>query len=293
MKVRIITGLVCAVVAIAALVFITTPLMGILCVLMTTMACYEICHVAGVRNKGMIGVAMVAAAALPPLVEYDVFGRLGVSVLLPILAYVFLQVVLMLADFKESKFSDVLFVLLASLAVPSASSAVLLVRNIIRDMDVGVFEKNLIIYFLFFTFCCAWFTDTFAYFVGMKFGKHKLCPHVSPKKTVEGAAGGILLTALANVGFAALFNLLFLEHHRIQLLTVGLMSIPICIASIFGDLAASTLKRNFNAKDFGRLFPGHGGVMDRLDSLSYVAPMMFALLQLQYHFGWALFSRVI
>ena len=292
LKTRLITGFSAAILAISALVFLESPLMGILVILFSSMACYETCHVAEMKNKAMIAVAVIVAAALPPLLEYDVFGWLNLPVFLPLLGYFFLLVILMLAGFEKTKFIHMLFALVGSLAVPGAISSVFLVRDMMRENE-RLWEKNLVIFFIFYVFCCAWLTDIFAFAVGINFGKRKLCPKVSPKKTVEGAIGGLVLTAVANGGVALMFNRLFLVNHQIKLQMVFAMSFLLSAAAMLGDLTASVCKRNFGAKDFGKLFPGHGGVMDRFDSLLFVAPLALGLLQLQYQYGWELFSEVI
>ena len=278
MKVRIITGLVSAMIVAAAVVFIQYQLLALLCIPFCALAAYEICHVAQVKNKAMIAAATAVAGIVPVAVEFRLLARLGLPAYAVLLLWFFLLVALMLARFEETKFSHVLYALLASLAAPGAISTLLLVRSHFRLPNGAFTEQNLARYFFFFACCCAWLTDTFAYFVGVNLGKHKLCPKISPKKTVEGAAGGILLAALTNVGFAAMFNAFFLEHYRINLLAIGLLSVPACVISMLGDLTASTLKRNYGAKDFGKLFPGHGGVMDRFDSLVFVVPFVYAVM---------------
>ena len=115
-------------------------------------------------------------------------------------------------------------------------------------------------------------SDTGAYFVGKSFGKRKLCPHISPNKTVEGAVGGILCGLLGAVFFAALLlptvNWFFL---------IG-ASIFLAGAGIFGDLTESIIKRGTATKDSGSCLAGHGGVLDRVDSLLFVCPMLYYLL---------------
>ena len=289
-KTRYIVGLFCAALAVTLLVLIETPMMGIFVVIFSAMACYEICHVAGMQNKAMIWVAMPVAAAVPALLEYRVFERLNLPILLPLLAYFFLLVILMLANFDKTKFTDILIALLASIIVPGAMISVVLMRNLVQISN-SVWEKNLVVFLIFFAFCCAWLTDTFAFLVGVNFGKTKLCPKVSPKKSVEGAVGALILTSAANAGFAWMFNEFFLQNHTINIPVLFALSIPLCAISMIGDLTASVFKRNFGAKDFGKIFPGHGGVMDRFDSYLFVAPAMLGLLQLQYHYGWSLFFK--
>ncbi|MCL2107003.1 MAG: phosphatidate cytidylyltransferase [Oscillospiraceae bacterium] len=278
MKIRIITGLMLAAMAIIALWNLMTPMIGLLIIPFAALAAYEVLHVARVKSKPMIVLGISVAAVISPLIEYQVLQKLRIPMVLVLMVYAFTLCVMMLCS-KEKKFSDVLMTMLGSLSIPAAMSSVTLIRDSIHQHELADFEQNLAIFFLFFTFCCAWLTDSFAFFVGVKFGKHKLCPDISPKKTVEGALGGILCTALVNMGFALMFNAFFLDIFRIRIWAVGIISLPICVVSIIGDLTASIIKRNYGVKDYGKLFPGHGGVMDRFDSLLFVAPFVYLLIE--------------
>ncbi len=115
----------------------------------------------------------------------------------------------------------------------------------------------------------AFCTDIFAYFGGYFLGKHKLCPVISPKKTVEGSICGIL----GSVVFSVLFGWFFMDHRLIwACLLIGILG---GILSQFGDLTASIFKRKMGIKDYGNLIPGHGGIMDRFDSVLFTAPMVY------------------
>ena len=118
----------------------------------------------------------------------------------------------------------------------------------------------------------AWMTDVFAFFVGSFLGKHKLCPKISPKKTIEGAIGGVLGCVLASIILYAVFVNFVFKTENVNYLAVALMSAFLSIISMCGDLTASVIKRNFEIKDFGKLIPGHGGILDRIDSLLFVLP---------------------
>ena len=127
-------------------------------------------------------------------------------------------------------------------------------------------------------FIGAWGTDAFAYFCGRLFGrggKHKLIPDVSPKKTVEGAIGGIVLCILTMILFGIVCNY-FTEYHS-NLLMFALGGLLIAVVSQIGDLLMSYVKRYYGIKDFGQLFPGHGGVLDRFDSIFAVAIALMCL----------------
>ncbi|MGI6586836.1 MAG: phosphatidate cytidylyltransferase [Gracilibacteraceae bacterium] len=121
-------------------------------------------------------------------------------------------------------------------------------------------------------FLTAWFTDTSAYFIGIYMGKTKLCPGISPKKTVEGALGGIAGAVLFSLLTGTIINRLGTDIRLIHFLTTGF----ICgIASELGDLAASYIKRYAGIKDFGNIIPGHGGILDRFDSILFTAPVIY------------------
>ena len=120
----------------------------------------------------------------------------------------------------------------------------------------------------------SWGCDTCAYCVGMLFGKHKLTPLLSPKKTVEGAVGGVLGAALLGLIFGAVFGSRMAEIVNPPAACAIACAISAVISQI-GDLAASAIKRNHNVKDYGHLIPGHGGVLDRFDSMIFTAPAIF------------------
>ena len=123
----------------------------------------------------------------------------------------------------------------------------------------------------------AWLSDAAAYFVGTFFGKHKLCPEISPKKTVEGAVGGVIGGTLILVAYMLVYQLVQASRgydFSVNYLAAVMIGIISGLLSIVGDLTASLIKRQNNIKDFGKIFPGHGGVLDRFDSVLFVAPFL-------------------
>ncbi|WHH58971.1 phosphatidate cytidylyltransferase [Petroclostridium sp. X23] len=131
-------------------------------------------------------------------------------------------------------------------------------------------EGNILIWMI---FLGAWTTDTFAFFVGTSMGKRKLWPEISPKKTVEGALGGIIGCGLSFLLFGYLIH--YFGNHNVHYGSLFVLGLACSIVSQLGDLSASIIKRQYNIKDFGRIMPGHGGVLDRFDSIVFVAPLVY------------------
>ena len=131
-------------------------------------------------------------------------------------------------------------------------------------------------YLVWLIFISAWGSDTCAYLVGSRIGKHKMTPKLSPKKSIEGLFGGIIGAALIGFIFATIFKnqIAGVTHPQLAYTIIGGCG---SIISQIGDLAASAIKRNHEIKDYGKLIPGHGGVLDRFDSIIYTAPIVFYL----------------
>lgn len=141
----------------------------------------------------------------------------------------------------------------------------------VRMLSGGAFSVWLI-------FIAAWGSDVFAYCAGMLFGKHKAFPVLSPKKTWEGCIGGITGAAVVAVLYCLAMNHWF--HQSFSMVQYAIVCGCGAVISQIGDLAASAMKRNNEIKDYGKLIPGHGGVLDRFDSVIFVAPLVYYLLQL-------------
>ncbi|MDR2648894.1 MAG: phosphatidate cytidylyltransferase [Clostridiales bacterium] len=142
--------------------------------------------------------------------------------------------------------------------------------------------RNLGEYFVWLVFITAFGCDSFAYFIGRAFGRHKLAPELSPNKTIEGAVGGVAGAGLLSMLFGMLISKMFHLDDINAIIYFALVGVVGALFSTFGDLAASSVKRYTGIKDFGKIFPGHGGVLDRFDSVIFASPMIYmAILLLQ------------
>lgn len=126
-------------------------------------------------------------------------------------------------------------------------------------------QHRILIWLVFLT---AFGTDIMAYFTGMAIGKHKLCPNLSPKKSIEGAVGGVV----GSVALCGLFGYFVLPNELVMCLVIGLLG---SVFAQLGDLSASAFKRQMGIKDYGNLIPGHGGILDRFDSVMFTAPLVY------------------
>lgn len=225
------------------------------------------------KHKGLRLFCLITAAAVPFVICLD-FLRIFASVLFVV--FVIVLFVFLLADHKQIRFEDIAMCGSAAIFIPFALSCVVLIRYSTENTTLGV---SLIFYTLF----CAWFGDSGAYFVGTFLGKHKLCPEISPKKTVEGLVGGLLTVGVVCFIHCLVFNLFISDGACMSyavLIPVGMAASGI---GVLGDLSASIIKRQFNVKDFGNIMPGHGGVLDRFDSVLFVAPFLFVMFNFLNH----------
>ena len=265
MKTRIITAAVLLpilLVVILALPKIVTTLLLAVC---AAIAAYELLYRTGlVRHGRLVAYSMAAAFAVPLWCH---FGMVHAWELLGVLVFVALLFGEMMRNHIKLQFEAVALCLVAGLLVPYLFSA--LIR--IHAMEYG---RHMILIPL----ILAFLPDSGAYFAGYFFGKHKLAPVISPKKTVEGAVGGVLTAILGMLLYGLIMAVCFsFEYNFAFALVYGVV---VSLGDIFGDLMFSVIKRQTGIKDYGNLFPGHGGILDRFDSMMIVAPLTEVLLLL-------------
>lgn len=282
MKQRFITAF--ALLALLAVVVwqINTPVLVAVVAFLSAVAAYEIMNCAKIKNKFIMTVGTIFAALVPffasarvlePLVSGEAWGKVigfipGIAYLIALILVFFLA---MLHDYANTKFESVAIAFFASAVVPFGFSIIVRFRDMFENEQFGI-------YMIFYALICALATDSGAQLGGMAFGKHKMCPNISPKKTIEGAVCGVVASVLLNVVAFVLYNRFAIcPIEKNQAIILFAACIPISIMGMMGDLTASVLKRNFDVKDFGNIFPGHGGVMDRFDSSLFTLSLTYAL----------------
>ena len=210
--------------------------------------------VSGVKRSELIGIAAIAAAFV---VEWYYDRPQAIAFLFVLEALIFFGYAIRKGG--EVKFNQIMAGLFGSIAIGWSFSAFL------RMESSGIHRGWLLLPFIL-SFAC----DTFAYFAGLTLGKHKLAPKVSPKKTVEGSVGGLLGNVVCGLLFAYVMDRWF--GASIAAVPMVLLSLVCGVVAQIGDLSFSLIKREFGIKDYGHLFLEHGGVLDRFDSVLFVAP---------------------
>lgn len=260
---RILTALIGITILIPFVIFSDTWPLLVLTSLMSLVAVFEIFSCMGHKKAlpALIPSLAVTAAAqiLTRLLTVDLYLTV---MLLTYLGFTVLMMTEAVFSKGRLKFNEATQMSAMIMYVSFGFAALVL----LRDMKDG-----LILFLL--TFIIPWLCDAFAYFVGVFFGKHKMIPDVSPKKTVEGAIGGIVGGVLSAVIFGVVMQLGFGRIPNYFLLV--LISFVGGFVSQWGDLIASLLKREYGVKDYGHIFPGHGGVMDRFDSIISVSIFVY------------------
>ncbi len=247
---RIITAFVLIAVLLPAVYFSDTYVFPAVAALLAFVAMYEFASCVGEKRPLVYLPLCLIALASPILVRAYWSGLPMAAMMLCGFLYIMCMTVIFHgSDGNISELSG------GVLYIVGGFSSVVLMRDIMPD-------RYLLLIII--PVC----TDTFAYFVGSLAGKHKLCPLLSPKKTVEGAVGGIIGAVLGTAVFGAV---ILLTGGEFNFLLWCAAALPLSVLSMFGDLFASAVKRRHGVKDYGNIFPGHGGVMDRFDSIPPLA----------------------
>ena len=262
-KTRLISGIVLVLIALLTIINGGYILWGTL-FLVSLIGLMELYRVAEVQKEGFSVLALTGALGVTAYYVLLLFHLEAYSMMCVIFILIALLAVYVFtypryhADQVMAAFFGVVYV-----------SVLLSYIFLTRNLSGGAFLVWLI-------FLCSWGCDTCAYCVGVLMGKHKMSPVLSPKKSVEGAVGGVVGAALLGVIYALAVGSAFPEFDHSPVV-YGIICAVGALISMVGDLAASGIKRNHKIKDYGNLIPGHGGILDRFDSVIFTAPVIYFL----------------
>lgn len=268
MLTRILTAVVAIPLLIVFLWFNNTIAMIVLITVASVLAVGEILVATKYySNRGIAAVCMAFVAMMPSFLSVDVLLPF-----FPVLAgfFLLLMFVIMLCDHENVKFTEMSLMTFVSFLIPLSMSTIIFLQ---KNFEYGIFYVVL-------SLLIPWISDAGAYFVGSACGKHKMAPKISPKKSWEGFFGGLItaiVTALVvSFGYPWADSMMNgAASFRVNVIYLVILSIAGSVLGVIGDFSASLLKRQCSVKDFGSIIPGHGGVLDRFDSVLFVAPFLY------------------
>jgi len=267
MKTRIITGIVLAAILIP-LLFLPNVLFFSAVGIFSIIASYEMMHMFSKKHTFRLYLYFIH------IVFTVIFYSVNIYALMYGLSYemfITFLVLLFAINFSILIFDDLMNFIISSKMITSALYLGVSFSALAFLKTQGF---QVIVYLL----IVAMLTDVFAYFTGVKFGKHKLAPKISPKKTIEGSIGGTFFGVLLGTVFGLVFNLFDVDGLNVYIMWLILIGITVSVSAQIGDLIASKLKRDHNIKDFSNLLPGHGGILDRFDSTLFASMLLMIFL---------------
>lgn len=260
MKARLFTAAIGIPLAVVALIFGESFnfIMYILISLLSLIMVFELLSARKLHNKIQIFIPCAVYAIVQPFL---LTLKLG---FFPPFVFVVVMFLIMIRDSVNVSYNDVCFSVLGVLLIVFGMSSILLLPP--------KYERHYTIFFVL-SLGIPWCADAGAYFTGVFLGKHKLCPKISPNKTVEGFIGGIIAGTLSAFIIGFIYGYIYpnSKFHFIVVFAIGVLA---SLMSVLGDLTFSLIKRSCNIKDYGSIFPGHGGFLDRFDSVIFAAPVV-------------------
>ena len=224
-------------------------------------------------KKPLLAAAMIMGAAVP------FFGAVKEIIFAVCFAYIVFNFAYLILHHKDLKMEQMFLSGGLSIIISASFSALCRLFDMGLDGSFGLNERDGI-FLVVFACAAAWLADTGAYFTGVFFGKHRLCLEISPKKTVEGFVGGVICGTGLSVLLSYIYQIAFSNGGRVNFAVVALCAFLAAFAGTLGDLTASVLKREYGIKDYGKIMPGHGGVLDRFDSVFLTAPLTYLLVEM-------------
>jgi phosphatidate cytidylyltransferase len=235
--------------------WIITCVLSILCAIMS----FEILSAKKLQKNLKILLPCMLFALAEPLFSCTSYS------LIPVYLFVLTMFLIMILNNNKIDYSDISFFTMDILVIVFGISCILMLNNYYNGFISFVFALCVGI---------PWVSDAGAYFAGVTLGKRKLCPKISPNKTVEGFIGGLIFGAVSAPLIGFIFSLIYQDFavNYLLLIVLGLLG---SLISVLGDLSFSIIKRSCGIKDYGSIFPGHGGMLDRFDSVIFTAPLMY------------------
>lgn len=268
MKQRIFSAIIGLSIFAIVIFFVNTVVFNIGIALVSFLAVYEMLTASKtIKNKFLLAISFLFAAAFPFCNTDFLCPYLGVI----FFVYVMLLLIIFMAARQSVKAEQLGFVFMVSTLIPLALTTLVLMRDLHPEASI---------FYILIIFAAAWLADCGGYFVGRFFGKHKLAPNISPKKTIEGCVGALILAPVGCLIVALIYSAVQVNSGTpvvIDYIWLTIIALIGAVVSIFGDLSASMMKRQFMVKDFGNILPGHGGVLDRFDSILLVAPLFYLI----------------
>ena len=276
MKVRIISAIV-GVVILAGIVAVSLMVQAkVLCfalAIIALLAVYEGLNAVGTLKNPSISVPCFIYTVV--IESTFLFGGRMSIIVLSTLLYIMIMFLCALGKYEKIPVNQIAMSVMMTMVITFAVYSAIYMYYI-QNPDA---TKSYGISMLVFCLLCSWLTDTGAYFAGTLFGRHKLSPRISPKKTIEGAIGGVIVCVALTwaIAFICVSILGIVKGYRVNVLPLIILTSICSIISMIGDLSFSVVKRTYGVKDYGSIMPGHGGVLDRFDSFMFVAPCVCVL----------------
>jgi len=265
MKNRIIVAAIFVPLLFIVLFFLPPYALAAVVALICAVSAYELIHAIGMKANERVYIYVVFSAVLIPTATYfDLSALVFPAVLLALMCLMFVEAIVTFKTIRQVKFTHILIALFAGAVIPFLLSSLISLKN--------AQEGHLIVII---PVISAFITDAGAYFIGVLFGKRKAFPLVSPKKTIEGCIGGLVIGTLSMVIYGLI--VVTTTRHIVVFWALILYGVIGAILTELGDLAFSLIKREYNIKDYGKLLPGHGGMLDRFDSMVFTAPAIYLL----------------
>ena len=269
MKKRILSGAIIVLLLIAVIIFnklfplalhIAISLISVICV-------FELAKAVGASKKPILLFPSLLAAAAIPFSTLITNGSLIVFYV-----YTILMFLGFIAYHKDIEVTEFFMTYGMTILISMGMQTIIMMRSL--NANHGIFYAMI-------PLLAAWGPDVGAYFVGVLFGKHKLCPEISPKKTVEGFIGGIIFSCIAMIVVGLYFKYVYYGGEKsADYMVLAIIGAGSALTSVIGDLSFSIIKRKFGIKDYGTIIPGHGGILDRFDSVIFTAPYVYLIVSM-------------